>query len=221
MKSKRLLCFCAGLLLISLSYSQRTDLGIWYNLSADQKLTRKIDLNIILTLRTDENASRVEEGFMEGGLSYSLSKYISLAGKYRFTADRRSDGFYGASHKWFGDLNGFIRPGNFGLSGRLRYQRSYGISPGKENIGYEGSHLRYLAKAVYLNSALPIDPFIYAEFFDPLDDNCNKTFDKTRLSAGVDYKTRKKNMFEAGYILQQNKRNEIFHIISITYNLKF
>ena len=72
-------------LLPSVSFAQVKDFGIWYGVSAEHKLTKKLEIDLSANIRTFKNGAKIEEAFLEGGLSYNLSKHFAVAGSYRIT----------------------------------------------------------------------------------------------------------------------------------------
>jgi hypothetical protein len=221
MKNKKLLLFWTGLMLFSVSYGQKSDFGIWYNISAQKELARKLNLNLGVTLRSSDNACKVNEAFIQGGLAYDLTRHVSISGLYRYTVGMGTDGFYHPINKIFTDLNGSMHIGSFDFWGRFRFQQRFYNYIEKVNNSLDDSHVRYLLSTTYKKTGLPFDPFIYVELFAPINNSCVKMFDKERYSAGVNYRTTKNNIVEAGYILQHDYECRISHLISITYKMHF
>ena len=60
-----IILFCIFLPVIA--FGQEKDFGIWYGVSSEIKLSKKVDLDVSTEIRTFENASRMEEAFLEGG----------------------------------------------------------------------------------------------------------------------------------------------------------
>lgn len=203
--------------------AQEKDFGIWYGLSAEHKLSKKLEVDLSANVRTFNNASKVDEAFIEGGLTYSLTKHLSVAGSYRFNENIEDNNSYYIRHKFFLDLKGDISPGNFDFSCRLRFQARI-----KNYIQHEeDKHPDYLArvkfKATYKTPSFPVDPYLYFESFCPVYPSKTRTFEKNRFSAGLEFKVTRKQSFEAEYIFQRDylpKLSDI-NIISINYNIKF
>ena len=101
-----------------LAYSQEKDFGIWYGISAEHKISKKIEIDLSANIRTFENASKIDEAFLEGGLTYSLNKNLSLAGSYRLIKSLENNDLYYLRHKYFFDLKGVLQQY---VIGRSRY----------------------------------------------------------------------------------------------------
>ncbi len=81
-------------------------------------------------------------------------------------------------------------------------------------------YMRYRAKLDYNIDHFPLDPYISAELFQPLDSS--ESFDKVRYSAGVEYKIKKNNYlclnYKLDYYLLKYKNR---HIFSLGYKVSF
>ena len=206
-----------------ITYSQEKDFGIWYNISAEHKLLDKLELDLSTTLRTFDNASKVEEIFFEGGLTYKLNKFLSIGGAYRITENYEDDDSYHLRHKWYADLKGSVEAGDFDFSGHFRFQRRYKTYFEDEEDKIPDMHGRYRIKAVYKTPSFPVNPYISTEIFCPLNKDPERIVDKFRYMGGIEYKISKKHVIEAKYIYQRDYfpklRDE--NIISVDYNFKF
>ena len=74
--------------------SQEKDFGIWYEIEAEKKIVKNLELRLSTALRTFRDASKAEEYFIECGLNYKLNKYLSLAGYYRLIKNIEEDDKY-------------------------------------------------------------------------------------------------------------------------------
>ena len=89
-------------------YSQESDFGLWYEVNAEKSLSKKFDIDGTVMVRTFDNASTIEQAFMELGASYSPNKYIGFAATYRIGNYLEDDDLYHIRHKWFGDIKGSL-----------------------------------------------------------------------------------------------------------------
>ena len=103
------------------AFSQKKDFRIWYDISAEHKLIHKLEMNLSADVRTYETASKIQEAFLEGGLSYNFNKYLSAAGSYRLLKHIENDNSYYFRHKFFADFKGTLPVGEFNFSCRLRF----------------------------------------------------------------------------------------------------
>jgi len=204
-------------------FAQTKDFGIWYGISAEHKFSKKLEMDLSTNLRTFDNASRIDEVFLEGGLGYNFSKYLSVAGAYRITEKlERNDSYY-LRHKIFLDFKGTLPVRNFSFSGRFRFQTTSKTYIRDENDNYPYYTGRVKIKTVYKTSTFPIDPYVYAECFLSMFSGNAGEIERMRYSAGLELKIAKRHSFEAEYIYQRDFVPHIsdMNILSLNYDLKF
>jgi len=220
-KRTLLLLFFSFLSLIA--FPQDKDFGVWYGVSADTKLTGKIKIELSTSVRTFEDASKIEEAFLQGGLKYKFNKYFSMAGSYRITENIEDDNSYYFRHKLFLDMNGSYSVGNFSFSGRVRLQELFKTYIEDENDKKPDSHGRVKLKTLYNIPSFPVNPYISAEIFCPVFNNPERTVDKERFTGGIEYKISKIHSFTLEYVFQRDylPHLEDENIISVNYNINF
>jgi hypothetical protein len=204
------------------AYSQEKDFGIWYGISAEHKLSGKLVIDMSADIRTFNNARKIEEAFLEGGITYNINKYASIAGSYRITDKIENNNLYYFQHKWFLDLKGNIPVGDFSFSGRLRFQirtKTYFKDESEDHPDYTG---RIKLRVVYKTPTFPVNPYLYYESFSPMFTDKTKAIEKERLAAGLDFSIAKHHSASIEYIFQRDYLPHLsdINIISITYNLK-
>jgi hypothetical protein len=206
-----------------IAFSQEKDFGIWYGVSADHKLTDKLKIGLSASVRTFDNAAKVEEGFMEGGLEYRLNKYLSIAGSYRLSDNIEDDNSYYFRHKLFFDLKGSYSLGDFSFTGRFRFQERFKTYIEDNEDEIPDSHGRIRLKALYNVPSFPVNPFVSAEFFCPMFKSSDRVVDKNRLMGGIEYNISKRQTIELEYIHQRDYLPHMAdeNIISVNYNFKF
>jgi hypothetical protein len=212
------------MLFIPLSvYSQEKDFGIWYGISAEHKLAKKLTLDLSTNIRTFENASKIEEAFIEGGVTYNLYKNLSVAGSYRLTKSLENNNSYYLRHKYFFDLKGTIPVGDFSISCRLRYQSLIKNYIQHEVDKYPSYTGRIKVKLVYHTKTFPINPYVYIESFCPMFSKYSGTIGKNRYSAGLEFKITRRQSLETEYIFQRDYEPHIsdINIIYANWNIKF
>ncbi len=219
-------CFYLFVLILFLplsAYSQDKDFGIWYGVSAEHKLSKKLEFDLVTNIRTFENASKINEAFIEGGVTYNLIKNLSVAGSYRLTESVEDNNSYYIRHKYFVDLKGTVPLGEFTLACRLMYQLLIKNYIQHEVDKYPSSTGRIKLKLVYHTKTFPVNPYIYFESFCPMFSEYSGTIGKTRYSAGLEFKITKRQSVETEYIFQRDYLPHLsdLNIISLNYNLKF
>lgn len=204
-------------------FSQNKDFGIWYGISAEHKLAKKLELDLSTNIRTFSNASKIEEAFLEGGLTYNLKKHLSVAGSYRLSKNIENNNSLYFQHKMFFDFRGSLPLGKIDFSGRLRFQtrtRTYIRNESDKLPDYTG---RIKLKVVYKTPTFPVNPYVYAETFCPMFSDKSGTIGKTRFAAGIEISIVKKHSVDFEYIFQRDYQPHLsdINILSLNYDIKF
>jgi hypothetical protein len=204
-------------------YCQDSDFGLWYEVNAEKSFSKKFEVNGTFMVRTFENASFIDQAYIELGASYSLNKYVGFAASYRIGNYLEDDDMYHFRHKLFADIKGSLPVSNFVFSARLRLQimaKTYIEDAGDDITVYDG---RLKLKGVYKIPDFPVNPYLSFETFSPVFRNEGRLIDKSRSTFGVEYKITKKHLVEIGYVYQRDTypHLSIMHIISLNYIFKF
>jgi hypothetical protein len=223
MTTKKLLVLFLMLCTASTAFSQNDDFGIWYSVSAEKKLIKKVELDLDANVRTYNSASKIEEAFFDIGLTYKFNKFLSAAASYRFTEFREKDDSFHPRHKWFADLKGKLPLGNFDISSRLRFQQRYKTFIEDANDKESKEVVRLKVKTQYDIPSFPLNPYISAEFFFPVFSEVTRSVEKNRFMAGFDYNISKTHSMELEYMFQRDFLPHIsdINVVSINYNFKF
>lgn len=219
MRNKIALVFIAILGYFS-GYAQ-TGPSTWAELEFSKKIIRnlKVEFNPELRLFKD---FKMDAYILEGGLSYKLHKYLTVAGYYRYenTWDyKKSTGAYkgqvSSSRVAFDAKSGFkLNRLDFQL--RLRYTNGADFN---ETIDDKASYFRYRAKIDYDIKNSKFVPYLSVEAFHDL---ILKEFDKMRCTAGFSYPINRNNEIGLFYRLQDYTEagKESLSIIGVGYSLK-
>lgn len=205
-----------------ISFSQ-DDFGIWYSITAEKKLVKNLVLDFDANVRTNNNASEIDEAFFDIGLTYKINKYLSAAASYRFTEFRENDDLFHPRHKWFADLKGKLPLGDFEISARLRFQQRYKTYFEDENDKESKEVGRIKLKTLYDIPSFPVNPYLGAEFFFPMFSASKRSVEKNRFMAGFEFNIAKKHSIDLEYMFQRDFLPHIsdMNIISVGYNLRF
>lgn len=205
------------------SFARDNDFGIWYNVSTDLKIIRGIELDLEGSLRTFDNASKIEEGFLETGLNFKVTDYLSLGAAYRFGENIEDDDKFHIRHKWFADARVKLPFRDLEFSGRVRFQQRYKTYFEDKNDREPKEHIRLRIKALYDIPSFPINPYLTSELFLPVFDHVKRTVDKQRFAAGFEYKIARKHSIDLEYIFQRDFFPDLMdmNIISVNYSFKF
>lgn len=206
-----------------LTSAQKTDFGIWYQVSAEHELIKNLDIELSGSVRTFKNAGKIDNKFLEAGLQYKFSRNFTSSASYRLISKYEDDKKYHIRHKWFLDFRGILPVKNFEFSARLRFQgttRTYIEDSNGSGSRYFG---RLRLKAAYDSPSFFINPFIYAESFTPLFSEYDKKISEYWLGSGFEMVITRKQAVELEYIFQRDMMPKVkdLHIISINYNIRF
>lgn len=215
--------FVLFLLVAATVFAQGDDFGIWYGVSAEHKISHRLDASISADVRTFNKASKIDEAFLEGGLNYSLSKVFSVAANYRLTKALEDNNSYYLRHKVLIDFKGSFPVGRFDLSARLRFQSMVKNYVQDENDDKPQYTARVRLKALYRTPSFPLNPYLGYESFSPVFSDKTRTIEKNRFTVGTDIKLAKKQSVSVEYIFQRDFLPHIsdINVISLNYNIRF
>lgn len=214
----------------ALSAVAQSNPSTWVELEFSKKIVRnlKVEFNPELRLFND---FKIDTYILEGGLSYKLHDYLTVAGYYRYenTNDykpNREVYEWEPSNRFAFDAKTGFDVQRFNLSFRLRYTNGAEVNNPDEG---RYSFFRYRTKIDYDIKGSKLIPTASIEAFHDLDANY---FDKMRYTGGVAYPLNKNNELSLFYRLQDyledpeideilHEDKESMHIIGIGYSLKF
>ena len=219
MKTKFLLFV---LLLITVFSGQAHDgPSTWLELEFSKKIVKnlKVEFNPELRLL---GGFKMDTYILEGGLSYKLHKYLTVAGYYRYENEydyKKSTGEYKgqiSSNRFAFDAKTGFDLNRFDFQFRLRYTNGADFDQTTDD---RASYFRYRLKTEYDIKGSKLTPYISLEAFHDL---INKEFDKIRYTGGLNYPLNKNNELGLFYRLQDyiNDKSSL-HIIGLGYSLKF
>jgi hypothetical protein len=218
----------ALLLLILLSSAAIAQSGpsTWAELEFSKKIIKNLKVEFNPELRF-YNDFRMDTYILEGGLSYKLHKYLTVAGYYRYenTNDykpKKDIYVWEPSNRFAFDAKTDFDVDRFNLSFRLRYTNGADLVNSEAS---NDSYFRYRAKVDYNIKGSKIIPYVSYEAFHDLKQNY---FDKIRYTGGLAYPLNKNNELSLFYRLQDylelnslEDKKESMNIIGVGYSLKF
>jgi len=213
--------FLSSFMLIS--FSQEKDFGIWCGINVEYKIIKKLEADMSAMLRTFNRASEIEQLFIEGGLTYKLTKYLSFAGAYRLTNNIEDDSQYYLRHKWFFDIKGSADFGDISCYIRSRFQEQRRTYYEDEEDKLPRHTWRIKVKSTYKTPSFPVNPYLDFETFIPVFADEERVVGKNRFSAGMEYKFNKTHAIELEYMYERDFLPHIhdINIVCLNYNLKF
>jgi len=219
MKNKIILLILA--ILIYFAGHAESGPSTWVELEFSKKIVKNLKVEFNPELRLLDKY-KMDAYILEGGLSYKVYKYLTLAAYYRYENEwdyKKSTGAYkgqiGLNRLAFDAKTGFSFR-RFDFAFRLRYTKSILT----DSTDDEKSFFRYRAKVGYDIKNSKFVPYLSAEAFHDLE---TKEFTKYRYTAGLDYAINNKNEVGLFYRIQDYTEagKASINIIGIGYNFKF
>ncbi len=208
------------LLCISSGYAQEANPSTWFEMELSKKIAKNLKFEFNPELRMF-GGFEMDTYILEGGLSYKLHKYLTVAGYYRYENEwkyKNSTGaFKGqvASNRVAFDAKSGFELNRFDFQFRLRYTNGADFDQSTDD---RASYFRYRAKVDYDIKNSKLVPYVSVEAFHDL---IAKEIDKMRYTAGVSYPVGKRNELSLFYRLQDfNSDKNSMDIIGIGYSLK-
>ncbi len=215
------LILLALLSLLGFSGFAQSEPSTWLELEFSKKIIKNLKVEFNPELRMF-GGFEMDTYILEGGLSYKLHKYLTLAGYYRYENERnfrekRQIYEWEPASRFAFDAKSGFSVNRFDLSFRLRYTNGADFD---ETTDDRASYFRYRAKIDYDIKGSKLAPFASVEVFHDL---VLKDFDKTRYTAGFGYPINKNNEISLFYRLQDysEAEKESMDIIGLGYSLKF
>lgn len=229
MKLLRLFIVSVSLLSGAAAHAQTQDFGNWNTFSLNKDLGKKLTVGGDLELRFSDNLSRFNLFYINLGASYKITKWMRVAGVYRFIDKYKDDNTFGFRHRLYGDLvlRHKILDDRLSLTARSRMQwewraAGYGSEAqgvpeifwrNKFDVKYEATDKIYPYVSVETRWQIQNPRFSY-------NDGC--TFDRHRIFFGSDYKIT--DVITLGlYYMRQTEVNvadpESLNIIGLEYTI--
>ncbi|MCU0456368.1 MAG: DUF2490 domain-containing protein, partial [Bacteroidales bacterium] len=133
------------------------------------------------------------------------------------------DDRYHYEHEFFFDIRYSLDAGSFTFHGRYRFQTRVRTYLEEVEDKYPDLTSRLRLKVTYRTKSFPINPYIMAESFIPMNKEPERFISKNRFGAGAEYKISKKHAVDLIYIFQRenNSSPSNEHIMNIGYNFSF
>jgi hypothetical protein len=224
MMMTRKLCIISFLLFLPFAaFTQDKDFGIWYGISVKHDFLKNLDLNFSAVIRTFNNASKIDQEFLECGLGYKFSRYLSAMASYRLTNSIEDNFRYYFQHKWLLDLKGNLPVSDFHFTCRLRFQTRIKTYIEDEEDNFPDYTGRVKLKVIYKAPSFPVNPYVYVESFFPMFSDKTRIIENNRFAAGLEYSISKRYSIDAEYLFQRDYLPDLSdeNIISINLNIKF
>ena len=248
---KRKAFYLLALMMVLLSLlAQSDDFGVWTSIGAEKKISKKLSVGMEAELRTRDDVSTLDRWSVGVDAQYKLTKWLKVSAGYSFLDDnnekityKETNGmpnklaeYWGVRHRFNVSLTGSYKFGDWQVSLRERWQYTY--RPEKtiderwdfDDDEYDGKPKTYkgrgknvLRSRLQLSYDIPnshFEPYASVEMFN------GWSVQKTRYTAGVDWKITKKHEVGLYYLYQSvhdddddNEPNR--HVVGVEYKFKF
>ena len=207
---------------LTLSVFAQTDPSTWIELGFSKKVIKNLKVEFNPELRLFGNF-KMDTYILEGGLSYKLHKYLTIACYYRYENawdyKKKTGAYKGqiASKRIAFDAKSGFELKRFDFQFRLRYTNGADFDQTTDD---KASYFRYRAKIDYDMKGSKFIPYVSVEVFhDLILDNV----DKIRYTGGLNYPINEHHEIGLFYRLQDYSEIDkaSTNIIGIGYNLKF
>lgn len=218
LKNKLLLIIL--LVLPAISAFPQSGPATWLELEFSKKIIKNLKVEFNPELRL-ASGFEMDSYILEGGLSYKLHEYLTVAGYYRFEneynyREKREIYEWESSNRLAFDAKSGFNLKRFDFQFRLRYTNGADFD---QTTSDRASYFRYRAKVDYDIKGSKLIPFISAELFHDL---ILKEVEKSRYTGGLAYPINKNNEISVYYRLQDYTDTKTsLDILGLGYNLKF
>ncbi len=202
---KRVLPIIAFFFSVTVS-AQRSDFGLWNTFSVNKDITDKFTVGIDQELRLRDNLTTLHMLYTNVGVSYKFSDNFKASLVYRFIDRHKEDLTWGIRHRIFTDLTFKVKPGDFNIAYRARFQaewRTVGYSREFGNI--PEIFWRNQVKIQY-KATNDLEPYVGTEVRWQLQNPripYHQTIDRARYFAGVNYEINKHNVIGTYFLVQK------------------
>jgi len=217
LKNKLLLIIL--LVLPAFSAFSQSGPATWLELEFSKKIIKNLKVEFNPELRL-ASGFEMDSYILEGGLSYKLHKYLTVAGYYRFEneynyREKREIYEWESSNRLAFDAKSGFNLKRFDFQFRLRYTNGADFD---QTTSERASYFRYRAKVDYDIKGSKLIPFISAEVFHDL---ILKEVEKSRYTGGLAYPINKNNEISVYYRLQDYTDTKTsLDILGLGYSLK-
>jgi len=222
---KKLITTCIVAFLCLSAFAQTNDFGMWNTLSINKSLNSKFGLGIDQELRLRDNCTTVNLVYTNFGVNYKVRDWFKIALVYRFIDKHKDDFSWGVRHRVYTDLTFKVKPENFALSYRARFQMEW------RGLGYDASlgnapevFLRNQVKCAY-KGAGNFEPYAGIEIRWQIQNPripYHESIDRARYFAGVSYDFNKHNTVGTYFLLQKETNvvdRQTLYIWGLEYTL--
>lgn len=239
---------------ITLPAMAQDDFGMWYGIGAEKSLGKKWAVEAEAEFRNRNDLKTADRWKVGASASYKIVKGLKVAAGYDFlyknneekitfhddgSVNKWTPCYWSPRHRFNASISGSKTFGRLSVQLRERWQYTYrriayekkydldkyNTTTGTwneipEDVGEKGKNV--LRSRLQLSYDIPkskVDPFVSAELFNAWN------IQEVRYIAGVEYKLKKKHVFNLAYRYQRvtasDSDDDNCHFIGLNYKYKF
>ena len=161
-----------------------SDLGARFSAAADKKLAKGLHLTLDGEIRLDDHFSALDRWQAGVGLTYKVNPYLKVGGGYLFLDKWKTSGSWSPRHRFYADVRGGVRLGDWNLSLKERLQLTHRNADDMNTFQTNPNSLllKSRVKAVYKGFS-SVSPYAFVEARTVLNDPaCTAKWDGTAFS---------------------------------------
>jgi hypothetical protein len=204
-----------------------SDLGLWTSINLEGNISPKFSLFFSEEVRLNENISRLNLLFSNGGVEYKINKNIRVALAYRFSEKYTQDAFFSLRHRIQLDITLKKSIDRFDFSYRQRlqfvmkdiYSSETGFLP--EWVSRHKFQVKYKLNKYF---APHVAVELRQQIQGPKHPELNSLFYQTDYLAGLDYKLGLRSCIGLYYLFRDGYYRKTFkylNVIGLEYTYKF
>ena len=189
------------LVVVSGSFAQVNDAGLWTEFSVEKKFSQSLSIEYSNSERFNENITELGSIINELGIKYRFNKDSRISVFYRLNYNRQLNNMYEPTSRFYADYTQSVKIGDFDLDLRLRLKTQQKMTYFYDFDTESSNIIRPRVKISY--NYRKIEPYCFLETYHPIFDGENIPIEKIRGVIGVEYSPDKIHSFDLGYMIQR------------------
>ncbi|MFN0246286.1 MAG: DUF2490 domain-containing protein [Kofleriaceae bacterium] len=200
--------------LVGTSHPALADVQLWSEAGVSKRATKRLQVELSLQTRFDQDISRLQALLPEVGVRYRAIRWLRVGGGYRLEYERDNNGDLVVRHR----VSAYARASYTVKRVRLDYRLMVVEQWRPSSNDQYRTVLRNRVDVSYRDLG-PWTPGVSAEVFHALGDLDQADYDKLRLTAGVSLE-RKQHSIDVFYRaeLHADPAEPTFHILGLGYH---
>lgn len=207
-------------------YAQRTkvtqDFGGWFSIALEKEIINELYLTVEKEGRFEKNISKLDEHFLQVGISYEKIEFLRLEADLRFTEKIKGENVYEKEYRYNFDITLIKEINRFKGLYRIRYQNDDKDFFNYKTIDEEEHNIRNRLEVRYNVPKIKLEPYVNSEIFYEFDKELDPIFSKYRILLGARYDINKNNQLKLFFMLERELNAILpYHFYTIGLNYKY